>query len=707
MSSSRNHEKNDQQPPSKRQRILPEGTRGTCASSVSVSGSAESRLMSPPPRLGKTTGASYSYSSVVSIRPPTDSGPIFTDVQEIDGYNCSSIESALGVPTRILFRQVGGDRKEEEGASNANISSGKKKKKRRLRPLLSRQEAEQFLRLTLLAQEIDILVDLSETVLSRRQFARRFRREVLMQSDAKSAPASSNDRPWRNPWLATLGPILDVLEQRQSNPSRQYCQLHNNFVSNQQQNPQEDILHHIHNELARLYHGLQTCGVYELERSAEQNRSLVASLTDILGFDDDGQGDANDSGRTSAVRKLAREKHSLSKLQDLLAKRVRSLLLVLCHSRTATTAESNATSDDRAKIDVDVDNDNNNENDRKQIMFDEQLSSTSTDANTDNIDNGNNPSTKKKASNEKDNDDEDKASDDDESSVLSLEEILIPLEIICEKLFARADRKTTATTMAKIQNENDSVSENRCDKLEIEEISGFIEPTAEGKQQQIHKEKKGLHPTNNDSSLLKAAAKMSVTTTGNATATVPGSTAEDSDPMTRIPLEFSQRTVGAAATIMALAGIAEQEYTAPKKVTIQPGSGEEDSDPMTMLTAEASQKTIGAADTMMALAMKAGKDFPTHKTITAKRNPIHKSQNNRNSKVDIVDMTNRDSPHMQQFPGNDDDSFADDPPSDGEDGYVETTNKEKAGGCKDNATCNLGIFDVVDVLTPQSQSQQS
>jgi hypothetical protein len=637
---------------------------------------------------------------------------------------------------------VGGDKKKEAEAeagatsNNANKSSGKKKNKRRLRPLLSRQEAEQFLRLTLLAQEIDVLVDLSETVLSRRQFARRFRREVLMQSDAKSAPpaASSKDRSWKNPWLTTLGPILDVLEQRQSNPSRQqYCQFHNNnnnnnFVSNQQQNSQENILHHIHNELTRLYHGLQACGVYELERSAEQNRSLVASLTDILGFDDDGHGDDNDtndsdndsdSGRTSAVRKLAREKHSLSKLQDLLAKRVRSLLVVLCHSRAALTAESSTASDNGAKMDVDDDGDisNNNENNRNQILFDEQFSSTPTDGN---IGNEKNPSTKKKASHEEDNDDENKAGDDDESSVLSLEEILIPLEVVCEKLFAKGDRKTTASTaMAKIQNENYSVSvsENCRDKLENDEISGCIQPTEEEKQHPLHQEKTGVHPTNNGSSLSKATATVSTSTststmtmteaTGNGT--ILDSTAEDSDPMTRIPLEFSQRTAGAAATIMELAGKAEQEYTAPEKVTIQPDSGEDDSDPIAMMTsAETSQKTMGAADTMMALAVEAGNDFTTHKTVPSKGDPIHKSQNNRNGKVDIgVTMTNKNNPHTQQFPGNDDDSFVDDPtPSDGEDEFDETTNKENATGCKDNATSNLGIFDVVDVLTPQSQSSQ-
>ena len=570
MSSSSNLDKNDMQPPPKRQRILPQG-------SFASPGSAQSRPM-PSPCHRKTASASSSS---------PDSGPIFTDVLEIDG--CSSIESALGVPTRILFRRVGGDRKEAENTSDGEQSSNKKESRRRLRPLLSRQEAEQFLRLTLLAQEIDVLVSLSETVLSRRQFARRFRRQVLMQRDA-----NDKDRPWKNPWLATLGPILDVLEKRQSNPS-----IKNQYASDQQPNPHGDILHYINHELTRLYHALQSCGVYELERAAEQNRSLVASLTDILGYTLDNDDD-NDNGRTSAVRNLAREKRSLSKLQDLLAKRVRSLLIVLCHSRSTWTAKTNYAGDNGAKMGDD-------RIDRKQILFDEQLSSPSVDGNTEGIAGNKN----------------NEVGDDDESSILSIEEFLVPLEVVCDGLFDKADPKISAT---RTHDENGNVSDHCADEFE---------------ESQIY-------------------------------------------------LEASQRTVGAATTILSLSGNTKEDVDSYDKATSQPSLGEEASDRDTMTTSKCllSQSAVGAAATMMELSTK-----------MAERDDVTKSQSNGDKEAGTSNGTNRNHPHTQQHPGNDDGSFIDDPPSDGEDEHVETTIEEEATPSK-NAKSSVGIFDVVDVLTP-------
>jgi hypothetical protein len=622
-------------------------------------------MMSPPRR--RNTTDNISSPPVASTRSPEDSGPIFTDVQEIDG--CSSIESALGVPSTILFRRVGGERKVPEGDNHAKDNTGKtssnNERRRRSRPLLSRQEAEQFLRLTLLAQEIDVLVDLSEAVLSRREFARRFRRDVLMQQNAGAY--ASNENAWKNPWLAPLGPILDVLEQRQSRNSDEpnRYQSHN-FASNPRRNNPESILHHVNNELTRLYHELQACGVYELERSAEQNRSLVASLTDILGYnnddlDGDGQGDDNnDSGRTSAVRQLAREKQSLSKLQDLLAKRVRSLLVVLCHSRTTTTIDGD-------KMDVDADNDDNV---RNQILFDEQTSSTSNDTNTDNVGIDMSPSPTKKASHEEDKDDENKVGDDDKSNILSLEEILIPLEVVCEKLFGSPDPNNLSATVERTH--GGTVSENFDNKAQDEMRTSCSVPTRKQKA------------TTNETPPSRAdEIGTTMTMTGNKFAS--DRTVEDLDPKTPITMEASQRTAGAAATIMALSGKDELSLTANQKETIQPGPENNSFDLETMITVEASQRTVGAAATMMTLGNKAGHDSGSE------RNAFQESQNNHN-RDETVNGTH---PHDQQYCVNDDDSFIDDPPSDGEE-------EKKATGFEDNAKSDVGIFDVVDVLTPQS-----
>ena len=584
MSSPMNQERNEMLPPPKRQRTLAGGNHASQRSTQSRSVSA--------PCSHQANGSSSALSPSRAINSPlNDDGPIFTNVQEIDGG--SSIEAALGVPSRILFRQVGGDCK-----ASGNVGGNK----RRLRPLMSRQEAEQFLRLTLLAQEIDVLVDLSETVLEKRQFARRFRRDVLMQDSTKSTP--NKDPPWKNPWLSTLGPILDVLEQRKATPSNQTP-----TVSNPQQNSPEDILHYIHNELTRLYHALQTCGIYELERSAEQNRSLVASLTDILGYTvDTDVGPEN--GRTSAVANLANEKESLSKLQDLLAKRVRSLLVVLCHSNTTSTTESNDASDEGEKMGAQgIHN--------QQILFDEQLSSRSGDGDTENIKDSTN---------------------NDDSSILSLGEVLKPLEVVCDELFGQPTNDTTPTTASK-QNE----TENGDDKsLEVEATNGDF-----------------------------AAVDT---------------TEEDPDPMAMVPLEMSQRTVGAAATILSLASDPKQDVVdGNENDTTQTATfSEKDlNHSYTRSTGEpeASQRAVGAANTMVALATKP-KDVP----------------NNGDHRTVSTSTTNRSDPQMPQHRGDDDDSYIEDPPSDGEMESKESPKKDEA------ANGRVGIFDVVDVLTPASQS---
>eukprot|EP00536_Pseudo-nitzschia_multiseries_P001925 jgi/Psemu1/283357/fgenesh1_pg.25_\ len=363
----------DQPPPHKRQRVLSEGTEDPLGPSASPSSSNETSRNTPGD----------------PVMPPPlsiDTGPIFTDVDDLI-HGCSSVESVLGVPAQILFRQVGGDR---NGIMNTKDEKGVVLGRRRRRPLLTRQEVEQFLRLTLLAQEIDVLLDLSETVLSRRRFARRFRRDVLMQRQSETRGSSSSDATWKNPWLITLGPILDVLEQRQPQQNslrrpleqQQQVPLYQTLSDPQHNKPRQDILQHVHEQMTRLCHELQACGVYELERSAEQNRSLVASLTDIVGYEN-GEGEAqqeglSDTGQTSAVRILAREKHALSKLQDHLSKRVRSMLTSLCFSPVSTTRVSNGTNGDGGIVERNgKDNDNDNTNSSKQILFDDRVSSSS------------------------------------------------------------------------------------------------------------------------------------------------------------------------------------------------------------------------------------------------------------------------------------------------------------------------------------------
>jgi len=638
MSHASNDEKDGKQPPSKRQRFLPAGENA-------LSG--------------------HDKSFVASLSTSVDSGLVSTDLQ--DTNSCSLVESALRVPTSILFRQVGGD-KTGEGVANAS------KTKRRLRPLLSRQEMEQFLRLALLAQEIDVLVDLSETALSRRQFAKRFRRDILMQRD------TSNHNLWKNPWLATMGPILDVLEQRQSNPPIK-CHL-NKFVSKQ-----EDFLHHIHNELTRLYQELQACGIFELERSAEQNRSLVASLTDILGYnynDNDDDSQADDSQRTAAVRKLIKEKQSLSKLQDFLAHRVRSLLVVLCHFQTTPSSESNNSTCANEKLKNDTDSENN----RKRILQSAIPSVTSTDVHNDDVDKTKSTLSMKKESNKEDNDNENKAINNDQSSILSMEEILIPLEVVCSSLFDHhADRKIP-TRMASHQNEEDSIGKEYCSKSENENSSGCADDFQEKKKQQIEH-----HEADSGSLLLNAMTTKSNMIIENDSKL--DSLIDDSNPVAMSTERASDKIDKASTNHMVQAGKLKLDCMTQEKAA-NGKNGVKCFDQKSTVAPEASQRTVEAGITMMKLA-KDMEILPTaHEETTIERGNVFDRKNKPESKGTT---------ETKQYSCDDNDSFVDDPPSVGEERYGENTNKTLSADYKNSTKNTVGIFDVVDVLTPHSQSQ--
>ncbi|VEU34108.1 unnamed protein product [Pseudo-nitzschia multistriata] len=626
-------------PPHKRQRVSPEATGDGSPDTASFS-------LSPRNKKNFTAGNDSTHSSAIPFPLSVDAGPIFTEVEDqVDGY--ASVESVLGVPAYILFRRVGGN-DDDIKSNDTGVKNGKDHRPRRRRPLLTRQEMEQFLRLTLLAQEIDVLVNLSETVLSRRRFARHFRRSILMQEHPDSKP-HSGDAPWKNPWLVTLGPILDVLEQKQYRPDsslrsaeggRRRDLLRDGILPDPYPKQQgRDVLCHVHEQITRLCHELQACGVYELERSAEQNRSLVASLTDIVGYDHDhgGENGEHETGKTSAVRILAKEKHALSRLQDHLSRRVRSLLAGFCFSSGATTKGN----DDGGSHEDD--------NNSKQILFDDRASSSSTvirtgkgnaNGNEHEHHNEDNKKLAEKSTNDKSSDTNivDGDSDDDESSLMSLEEAMTPLELICEKLFAGAgSSKPMASSPLEIEITEDSTKRSMAETRSGISQRGSDEQRRQTQQQQEQTTKISRNTNELNSSNPDRVSAM-------ATASV----------------EASQRTAGAAAVMMALA-------TDPKPATASPWR-----EPPKSMRNEA----------------------------------LGSSGNNSSVPRNRFDGTN------PKKPGNDDDgSFVEDPPpSDAED-YKEVKHGKKKENSespkKKGATKGtMGIFDVVDVFTPSSPSEQ-
>lgn len=163
-----------------------------------------------------------------------------------------SVQQFLTVPLPIIFRQVDG-------------GGGK--------PLLTRAEAQALIRITNLACEFDILVDLISQALKRQLVARQLR------TDAQSIPT-----------LRSLVPTL---------------------VAHGQEIPQQ-ALERLQTELDRVLVELEACGV-QLKQFSEQNWTMSDSLLDAFGA-------TPSSGHT-----LANEKRILADIEEDLATRLEHL----------------------------------------------------------------------------------------------------------------------------------------------------------------------------------------------------------------------------------------------------------------------------------------------------------------------------------------------------------------------------------------------
>jgi hypothetical protein len=655
MSSDRDH---GMQPPSSKRQRLQLATGGAVES---IAGTSNGMMAATIIRDTTTTNTD----SIKDIQNDNETNPLLAC--DDDEYS-SSVESILGVPVEILFRQVGGSEGKERDTDRNKVTS-----RRQQRPLLTRPEVDKFLRVTLLAQEIDVLVDLAGTVLNRQRCVQRFRRDVLLQGKyqeeegEEKEPNTTTDTirntaaPWKNPWLTTLGPILDVMEQNQpQQPIRrrqqQQHQVHIPIIERNHQN--NNILHYIYNRMTQLSHELHYFCVSDLENSADQNRECFMHMIDCCEKQEEEDEDENEcssnrkksSSSSSPVQILAQEKIALAELQDHLSKRIRSFLNIFCFPRDNnehdggngsnnnnggyiemkdTTASSSLSS--KIKLFAATTAATNSKQNNKESQLSSSFSTVVRTGGGDNI---------SKSNNENDDDDDkkdpygdscgddDEGNGDDDHSLLSLEEVMTPLKEFCEKLFA-------------MENKNKIVNDQAGKEL-----------TMGNEQQQQHRKLNALSRTGSNESSSRSVIAGSATT----------------DDSTMI---FSQRSAGAAAV-------------------------------------------------MLSLATKPNDD----------KHDTHHSYNNYNHNREVTTSIHQHQKEVQKVDGGyeinenprkysaSDDSSIDDPPEDGND-----TNKGEAisnNNCNENSKDNrsqvnddvsrrvprLGIFDVVDVLTPQSPSQQ-
>ena len=180
------------------------------------------------------------------------------DTRTNDDVDAVSIETILLVPTDVIFRKV------------------------QNKPVLTRAEGQCFLRIAMLAQELDASVDLAERILLQKRKSREFRQKM-------DDSCNSTLRP--------LAILLRVFES-QLTPA----------------------LLGIQKAMSNVLIELAACSSL-LRQSAEQNWSVTESLLDAMG--------GTLAGHSSRV--LARDKRNMAELEEELVKRIDALVGIASH----------------------------------------------------------------------------------------------------------------------------------------------------------------------------------------------------------------------------------------------------------------------------------------------------------------------------------------------------------------------------------------
>jgi hypothetical protein len=196
----------------------------------------------------------------------------------------SSVAEILSVPLSVIFRE----------APQPILSASQQ---RRRKPLLSRAEAQTFLTITMLAQEMDSLVSASAAAFTQKLAYKSFSRRV-----------QNVDHPFLRPLL----PLLHVLSD---------------------QVPGESLLQ-IQNELNRVVADLQAAA-FSLRQFSEQNWTLSESLMD--------------AGTNGSF--LAEQKKHLSDIQEETCNRIDALLQNETISPPSASTTSSVVSGDKQTSD--------------------------------------------------------------------------------------------------------------------------------------------------------------------------------------------------------------------------------------------------------------------------------------------------------------------------------------------------------------------
>jgi hypothetical protein len=170
-----------------------------------------------------------------------------------EGINTVSVGTLLLVPSSVIFRKV------------------------QNKPLLTRAEGQCFLRIAMLAQELDASVDLAERILLQKRQSRKLREKMDDSCNSTLRPLT----------------ILVRVFESQLTPT----------------------LLGVQKAISKVMIELSACS-FILRQSAEQNWSVTDSLLDAMG--------GTLAGHSSRV--LARDKRNIAELEEELAKRIDALV---------------------------------------------------------------------------------------------------------------------------------------------------------------------------------------------------------------------------------------------------------------------------------------------------------------------------------------------------------------------------------------------
>jgi hypothetical protein len=321
-----------------------------------------------------------------------------------------SMENILGVPVEILYRHT--DYHHNNNCNN-NKNTNRSPSSERAgpaaannhKPLLTRSEAETFLKIQLLAQEMDVILQTTEQVTQQQHQAKRFQQLLEKAS---------------NPWLTPLLPLLKELTRSVAMDdclpsSRMKREIEEKledeatatppgFPSRQDKEQSSPVffsktLLELHASITELVAALQEHSV-TLWQSAEQNFALADSLWDIV--DGDG-GDGKIPTKSSPTYILAKEKQALAELQEHLAQRIDTVLMWQYKESGATSQPPRRTQAASFRTQLFG-------NSQSQRLSSSQRSTTSHDG-----------------------------EEEDRGMLLSMEEIFTPLSDICDRLFGPSD----------------------------------------------------------------------------------------------------------------------------------------------------------------------------------------------------------------------------------------------------------------------------